>query len=131
MAPHSVKKRKLSHNEESQQTESSSEDGEHRITSQASGFQESSRVMKQSTLKVKKDVEKSRLASFMSGNTQRLQSTDLFQLQIQELLAEVQPSYGSRMRSIEGTLEWLKNVIELIPEREGTSVSQKRQCQYF
>lgn len=54
--------------------------------------------------------------------------SSVFQLQIQELLAKVRPSHGSRREKVEAALRKLKRVIELIPNREPTSVISSRRA---
>ena len=49
-------------------------------------------------------------------------NSSMFKLQLDELLAEVQPNYEKRMASIENALRRLKAVIEQIPDREPADV---------
>jgi hypothetical protein len=48
--------------------------------------------------------------------------SSMFKLQLDELLAEVQPNYEKRMVPIENALRRLKAVIEQIPDREPADV---------
>ena len=48
--------------------------------------------------------------------------SSMFKLQLDELLAEVQPSYVKRMVPVENALRKLKAVIERIPDREPADV---------
>jgi hypothetical protein len=53
-------------------------------------------------------------------------NSGMFKLQLDELLAEVQPRYVKRMVPIENALRKLKAVIERIPDREPVDV-----CTFF
>ncbi|KAI9773444.1 MAG: hypothetical protein M1840_007660 [Geoglossum simile] len=50
--------------------------------------------------------------------------SSMFKLQLDELLAEVQPNYEKRMAPIEDTLRRLKAVIEQIPDREPVDAAE-------
>ena len=52
--------------------------------------------------------------------------SSMFKLQLDELLAEVQPNYEKRMVPVENALRKLKAVIERIPDREPLDV-----CPFF
>lgn len=47
---------------------------------------------------------------------------DLFKLQLQELLGTLRPKYETRMARVEKEVHRLRQVIELIPDREGRPV---------
>lgn len=49
--------------------------------------------------------------------------SSLFKLQVDELLAEVQPSYEKRLKGVDDLLRKLKGLIESIVERDAVSVS--------
>lgn len=68
--------------------------------------------------------------SLSAQDRQAMSASDssAFQLQIQELLAKVRPSHGSHMEKVEVALRKLKRVIELIPNREMTTVMLFSTC---
>lgn len=49
--------------------------------------------------------------------------SSLFKLQVDELLAEVQPDYEKRLRGVDEALRTLKGLMESITERDAVSVS--------
>lgn len=51
-------------------------------------------------------------------------NTNLFQLQLNELLSKVRPDYERRMDKADNALRKLKDIIERIPNREAKSVSK-------
>lgn len=52
-----------------------------------------------------------------------LYKTNLFKLQVDELLAEVQPNYEKRLKGVDDLLRKLKGLIESIGDRDAVSVS--------
>ena len=108
MAPHAVKKRKISH---------------------SSGV-ESPGALEAST--AESSVSEAGLASMESRSTSihARPSTDtaiaynttIFQMQMEELISEVQPEYEKRMHRLEKVLRRLKEVIEKIPSQAPSSV---------
>ena len=68
--------------------------------------------------------------SLSAQDHQAKSASDLsvFQLQIQELLAKVRPSHESRMGKVDVAVRKLKRVIELIPNREPTTVTLFSAC---
>jgi U3 small nucleolar RNA-associated protein 22 len=57
-----------------------------------------------------------------------LYKSSMFKLQVDELLAEVQPNYEKRAGVIDDALRNIKGLIEGIEDREGLSVSLKVYC---
>ena len=47
----------------------------------------------------------------------------MFKLQMDELLAEIQPDYERRLKKVEKALYKLKRILERIPDREPMPVS--------
>lgn len=66
--------------------------------------------------------------SAKDSRTNSASDSSFFRLQIQELLAKVRPSDGSRMEKVEVALRKLKRAIELIPNREQTTVIFSLAC---
>ena len=54
-----------------------------------------------------------------------LYKSSMFKLQVDEMLAEVQPNYEKRAGVIDDALRKLKSLIEGIEDQEGLSVSPK------
>lgn len=82
-------------------------------------------ILPQNTLALLKDngsIPSKKSLSAQDHQAMSASDSSIFQMQIQELLAKVRPSHGSRMEKVEVALRQLKRVIELIPNREPTTV---------
>ena len=55
-----------------------------------------------------------------AGNTH---DSNMFKLQLDELLAEMRPDYERRLKKVEKALHKLKGILEHIPERDPLPVS--------
>lgn len=69
-----------------------------------------------------KAVSRSEATAAQSSITNTAYSSDLLQLQIDELLLKVRPDYERRMLEAENALRKLKHIIERIPNREAKPV---------
>lgn len=73
-------------------------------------------------------IRSKRSLSAQDRQAKSASDSSVFQLQIQELLAKVRPSHGLHMEKVEVALRKLKRVIELIPNREVTTVMLFSAC---
>lgn len=101
MAPSPPKRRKLSHGSEEQDS------GEENFDSRDNETRKPTAVKQQR----RQDVDD---AALYSGG---VYNSSLFKLQIDEMLAEVQPNYEKRMTGADDALRRLKTMIEAIEDR--------------
>jgi len=116
MAPISPKRRKLHHNnDEADSASEGFESGGDDVGSQSSADERTTTApLKQMQARAKhvKDIDESAL---YSGG---LYKSNMFKLQIDEMLAQVQPNYEKRMPGVNEALHRLKSLIEAIEDRE-------------
>ena len=119
MAPHTIKKRKLTQPElklsESSESVSSSGDSV-REHSQDKGLK---KVYQRSAWGRKTSLVNQPSVLHTNGSN----NTNMFNIQLDELLTEVKPNYQKRMRKLKSALHKLKSVIENIPPRGPLPVS--------
>jgi U3 small nucleolar RNA-associated protein 22 len=102
MAQSPPKRRKLRHgSEEADSADGDSESNDEEASKQPAARQKHSQAVDESAL--------------YSGG---LYNSSLFKLQIDEMLAQVQPNYEKRMPGVDDALRQLKTLIEAIEDRE-------------
>lgn len=106
--------------------EEESEDGEdeEEVQSQAKAqngkSQEKPQKSKTEPRKPKRDVD---MAEMTGAYTGEVYKSNMFKLQVDELLAQVRPKHGKKEVAAEKALRELKSIIEKIPAREPSTVS--------
>ncbi|KAI9844485.1 MAG: hypothetical protein M1837_005568 [Sclerophora amabilis] len=133
MAPHASKRRKIdvSTNETGAFSEDRFSDGygesigienvpQRNLHGDASYEVESRASRAENATQRKMRLDTGASQAFLGGASR----SSMFKLQVDELLTEIRPDYERRRTSIEKTLRRLKSVIEELPDREGTSISE-------
>lgn len=120
MTPLSVKRRKLDHTpSEVSMEEDQSENDLNEQSSEESADETTNPQSKQTAPRVKHTQVIDDAALYAGGSFK----SSLFKLQVDELLAEVQPNYEKRLSGVNESLRKLKTIIEDIEAREPVSVS--------
>jgi len=116
MAPLSTKRRKLENGRSVSPAESESSQIE-QTPNHDSQVKTQAQTPAQS--RPKRTADDDEAAIYAGG----LYKTNLFKLQVDELLAEVQPNYEKRLKGVDDLLRQLKGLIESIGDRDAVSVS--------
>ena len=120
MAPHAIKRRKLSPLSEGHRLTSNAQeragDLSQHSSDQDTKFVPSTAPTQASFTRVQ--TKRDSITSCNSG----IYDSNMFKLKVNELLAKVRPEYERRMVKVENSLRKLKEIIERIPDREAKPV---------
>ncbi len=124
MAPHAMKRRKVTHQAISEDEDggSVSDMGSANVTDDGSVAIEENRSPGRKYGAPKSTKSYLDQTRTFSGGAYH---SNIFKLQVDELLVKVRPKYGKRMTKVENVLRKLKGIIESIPSREALSVGRE------
>lgn len=123
---HEEKENGFAHRDEDEEMEvdgvGSGSDEEDGSTSSSENEPELSRTKPAPTVKQKRSADAGGSANTTTAMTGELYKSNMFKLQVDQLLQEVRPRYVVKDKGIEKALRTLKSIIEAIPPRSPTSV---------
>ncbi|KAK0101481.1 hypothetical protein ONS95_006651 [Cadophora gregata] len=118
MIPLSTKRRKLDNGRSVSPSESATKENEQPLNQHSK--LNIPQTQAQPQLRPKRTADDDEAAIYTGG----LFKTSLFKLQVDELLAEVQPNYEKRLKGVDDLLRRLKGLIESIEDRDAVSVPE-------